>query len=436
MQRTSRITYGQCLVLASPTPAYQSNVDNLSGLKRVQSADVQFAFQRKRFKQIGDAKFIGDVNLTNPDVNLSLNYFYSNGTNEVLLGLNVDGSSAGVLSGLRRPNVSNNFYLIFGSGINNEVLLETSDSNFENNYNVMSFGNCFLNSYSMSAGVGNILSVNAELQADNVELQPYDGGHAIPALNPSTNKPDTTHEYRIKTGFFVNTTNQDGLIPSAFAPSGVKLTLPANNNVPGLELTGESRSAFINSFDLSFGIERTALYGFGSIYPYGRRAMLPILGQLQFSAIASEFQSGDLNHLVRLDENTEVSQDFTIDLLHSGSTGLQINIDSAKFDAQSLSQSIGDFGSIDCSLSFSISDTTGLRFSTPPLILEQPDSGPAMKVVATGMSPLTYQWYNASGPIALASGPSYTATTDGNYYCVIENDLGSATTNPQNVDVP
>ena len=164
--------------------------------------------------------------------------------------------------------------------------------------------------------------------------------------------------------------------------------------------------------------------------------MLPILGQLQFSAIASEFQSGDLNHLVRLDENTEVSQDFTIDLLHSGSTGLQINIDSAKFDAQSLSQSIGDFGSIDCSLSFSISDTTGLRFSTPPLILEQPDSGPAMKVVATGMSPLTYQWYNASGPIALASGPSYTATTDGNYYCVIENDLGSATTNTQYVDVP
>ena len=78
MQRTSRITYGQCLVLASPTPAYQSNVNNLSGLKRVQSADVQFAFQRKRFKQIGDAKFIGDVNLTNPDVNLSLNYFYSN----------------------------------------------------------------------------------------------------------------------------------------------------------------------------------------------------------------------------------------------------------------------------------------------------------------------------------------------------------------------
>ena len=54
------------------------------------------------------------------------------------------------------------------------------------------------------------------------------------------------------------------------------------------------------------------------------------------------------------------------------------------------------------------------------------------------MSPLTYQWYNASGPtlIPTASGPNYTATTDGYYYCVIENDLGSATTNAQYVDVP
>ena len=438
MQRTTRINYSQCLVLASPKPAYQSNETNLTGLKRIQSASVDFAFSRQRYKQIGSADFVGDINLTNPEITLGLNYLYSNGTNELMLGLNVDGA-AGVLSGIRRPNQSNNFYLLVSTGLNNQPLTELSNTDFKDNYNVYSFGNCFLNTYSVKGGVGNLVSVDAEIQADNMQLVEYTTGYDIPALNPSTNLPDKTHAYKIETGFFKNTTNQDGLIPSAFAPSGVKLTLPSNNNVPGLELTGvNQRSAFINSFDLSFSIERIALYGFGSIYPYGRRALLPVLGQLQFSALASEFASGDLNQLVRLDENKEVSQDFTIDLLHSGSTGLQINIDNAKFDAQSFSPSIGNNAEITCNLSFSVSDTTGLRFSTPPLILQQPDSGPTMEVVATGMSPLTYQWYNSSGPalVSDATGPTFSPSSDGDYYCVIENDLGSATTNNQYVDVP
>lgn len=436
MARTTRITYGQCLVLASPTPAYQSNENNLTGLKRVQSANVDFAFSRQRYKQIGSANYVGDVNLTNPEIQLDLNYFYSNGTNEVMLGLNVDGASAAVLSGIRKPNQSNNFYLLYGSGINNEPLLETNDNNFINNFNVLSLGNCFLNSYSIQGSLGNLVSVDASIQADNIELQPYDGGHAIPSLNPSTNKPDTTHEYRIKKSFFKNTTNQDGLITSAFAPSGIKLTLPTNNNVPGLELTGSAGSAFINSFALSFDIERVALYGFGSIYPYGRRALLPVLGQFQFSATASEFQSGDLNQLVRLDENKEVNMDFTIDLIHSGTTGLQIGINNAKFDAQSFRESINDFGSIDCNLSFSVSDTTGLRFSTPPLILSHPvdTSGPSgpLTVVATGMTPLTYKWYTSDGSGPVATTQTY-SPDDGDYYCVVHNDLGSAQTNVASV---
>ena len=74
MQRTTRINYSQCLVLASPKPAYQSNETNLTGLKRIQSASVDFAFSRQRFKQIGSADFVGDINLTNPEITLGLNY--------------------------------------------------------------------------------------------------------------------------------------------------------------------------------------------------------------------------------------------------------------------------------------------------------------------------------------------------------------------------
>ena len=433
MARTNRITYGQCLILGSPRPANQSNENNLTGLKRVQSANIDFSFNRQRFKQIGSANYVGDVNITNPNITLGVDYLYSNGTNEVVLGLNVNGATDAVLSGLRRPLQDNNFYVMFGSGLKDEVLLIDSDTEFQNNFNITALGNCFLNQYSIQAQVGQLVAVNASVQADNIEVEPYTTGHSIPAINSSTKAPDTAYAYKIKKQFFKNTTNQDGLIESALAPSGIKLTLPNNMNVPGLQFTGAGNSAFIDSFSLEFSIDRTALYGFGTIYPYGRRAILPVLGNLSLSAVASEFQSGTLYDLVKLDDNADRGYGFTVDFIGaSGSTGLQIEIEGAKMDSQGLAESIGDNASIDASFSFSMSDTSGLKFSTPPLILNQPqDATGPLAVVATGKHDLFYQWYNTSGTAGGDStGPTITPEArNENYYCVVTNDLGTAHSN-------
>jgi len=414
-------------------------------MKRVQSASLNFSFARQRFKQIGSADFVGDVNITNPDITLGMNYYYTNGTNEMLLGLNVDGAKGAALSGLRRPNQDNNFYLLIGSGINDEVLLTSSDSDFKDNFNTMALGNCFLNSYSLGGAVGQLVGVEASIQADNVELQAYDddGGKLIPAIDSATQQPSTSNKYKIKKSFFQNTTNQDGLIDSALAPSGIKLTFPSNVNVPGLEFTGDNRSAFINSFGLEFSIDRTALYGFGSIYPYGRRAVLPVLGTLSFSATASEFQEGTLNELVRLDENNERSYDFALSLLGaSGNTGLQIHVEGARMDNEGFSQAVTDFGSMEASLSFSMSDMSGLKISTPPLIVNQPVGGTnpvALSVQATGKTStdtavynadgFKYEWYKDGAAIGSSNSRSYTTSAAGDYYVVVSNELGNSTSN-------
>ena len=433
MARTNRITYGQCLILGSPRPANQSNENNLTGLKRVQSATLDVSFNRQRFKQIGSPNYVGDVNITNPNITLGVDYLYSNGTNEVVLGLNVNGASSAVLSGLRSPVQDNNYYILFGSGTKDEVLLTDTDTDFKDNFNITALGNCFLNSYAIQGAVGEVVGVSASVQADNVEVMPYTTGHSIPAISQSTKAPDTTYAYKVKTQFFKNTTNQDGLIESALAPSGIKLTLPNNVNVPGLEFTGAGNSAFINSFGLEFSIDRTALYGFGSIYPYGRRALLPVLGSLNLSAIASEFQSGTLYDLVKLHDNADRGYGFTVDFIgESGATGLQIEVEGAKMDAQGLSESIGDNALINANFSFSMSDTSGLKFSTPPLILDQPSDSPtSLSVVATGKHNLTYQWYNTSGTAGGDStGPTITPEArNEDYYCVITNDLGTADSN-------
>jgi hypothetical protein len=453
MPRTNRITYGQCLVLASPRPADQDNTANLTGMKRTQSAAVDFSFSRQRFKQIGTADFVGDVNLTNPEITLAMDYYYTNGTNEMLLGLNVDGAKGGALSGIRLPAQDNNFYVLLGSGVNDQALLTQKDADFKDNYTVTALGNCFLNSYSIGASVGSLAVVRAEVQADNISAEPYNNvapGMAIPAIDLSTQKPSATNKYRIKKSFFKNTTNQDGLIPSAMAPSGIKLTLPNNVNVPGLEFTGaNSRSAFINSFGLEFSIDRTALYGFGSIYPYGRRAILPVLGTLSFSATASEFQSGNLNDLVILDNNKEAFFDFTIDIMGaSGITGARWEVEGARADSQSLSQSIGDNGGIDAQFSFSMSDASGLKFSTPPLIINHPtgsaSSGATLEVQATGRTStdssvynadgFKYQWYSLAPLAAVGTNQgSYATAATGNYYVVVSNELGESRSNISSV---
>ncbi len=453
MPRSNRITYGQCLVLASPRPANQDNTANLTGMKRTQAASINFSFSRQRFKQIGSADFVGDVNVTNPDITFATDYYYTNGTNEMLLGLNVDGAKGAALSGIRRPSQDNNFYILFGSGIKDEVLLTDSNNLFKDNYNVTALGNCFLNSYSISASVGALVSVSAQVQADNISVEPYNTtvpGMSIPAIDASTSKPSATNKYRIKKSFFKNTTNQDGLIPSALEPSGIKLTLPNNVNVPGLEFTGSNgRSAFINSFTLEFSIDRTALYGFGSIYPFGRRALLPVLGSLSFSATASEFQSGNLNDLVILDNNKEAFYDFTIDMMgQSGISGARWEVQGARADSQGLSQSIGDDGSMEAKFSFSMSDASGLKFSTSPLIINQPTGtaslGDTLYVQATGRTSIDAGVYNVDGfkyewfkdGVAYGSNQPSAATSPssaGDYYVVISNELGSATSNTSEV---
>ena len=92
-------------------------------------------------------------------------------------------------------------------------------------------------------------------------------------------------------------------------------------------------------------------------------------------------------------------------------------------------------------LTFSLADgftvTTGA--DTPPSITQHPQSqtvppggSATFAVVASGTEPLDYQWYDSTGEIAGATAASYTinpvAEEDaGNYWCVVENDFGTDT---------
>ena len=405
---TNRITYGQSAIAVSQPPANSDNISNLTGLKRVQSASIDFAFARERFKQIGSPDFVGQVQLRNADIGLTVDYLYSNGTNEAMMGLNVNGEDGTALKYIKKENQDRNYYILMGTGDNQEPNL---NSIFKNKFNVMALGNVFLESYGLSASVGSPVAVSSNLSAYNVVMNEYNdstNGETIPAIDTTKvgpGEPVLDKNYKITSDVFQNTTNRDGNIHSAFSAGDIELIL-ANVNEPGIEFTGSNpvRSASINSLNIDFSIERTDLYGLGSMYPYGKRAVLPILGTLNFSALATEFTSGNLNEFL----SGKNDYNFTFNLKDhcSGITGLQLKVENAQLDSQGLSDSLGDNASITASFGFSMSDVSGLKVSTPPLIVNQPVSaasaGDTLYVQPTGKTSggaaynadgFKYEWY-------------------------------------------
>jgi hypothetical protein len=89
-----------------------------------------------------------------------------------------------------------------------------------------------------------------------------------------------------------------------------------------------------------------------------------------------------------------------------------------------------------------MSDMSGLKFSTPPLIINQPigAANPALlSVQATGRTStdssvynvdgFKYEWYKDDVVIGSSNDRSYTTSAAGDYYVVVSNELGSATSN-------
>jgi len=447
---TNRITYGQSAIAVSQPPANSDNTSNLTGLKRVQSASVNFAFARERFKQIGSPDYVGQVQVKNADIGLDVNYFYSNGTNEAIMGLNVNGEDSTALKYVKKENQDRNYYLLMGTGDNQEPNI---NSLFKNKFNVMALGNVFLDSYSLSAGVGSPLAVTTRLSAYNVVMNQYNdatNGETIPAIDTTKTgpgEPVLNKKYKITPSVFQNTTNRDGNIHAAFAAGDIELIL-ADVKEPGIEFTGSSpvRSATIESMDVGFSIDRTDLYGLGSMYPYGKRAILPILGTLSFSALATEFTSGNLNEFISGEHNYNFT--FNIKDNCSGQTGLQMVVENAQLDSQGLNDTLGDNASITASFGFSMSDVSGLKISTPPLIVNQPVSAASnpvtLSVQATGRTStdtsvynadgFKYQWYSLEPLAAIGSNHrNYTTSATGNYYVVVFNELGEARSNTSSV---
>lgn len=422
----NRIQYGQSLILCSDSPSNRSNSGLLTGLRRIQDVNIDYSINRKRGKQVGSTNYFDDVVLNNLQIGCSFSYLYNNGQTEALIGLNVDGASGYATKYLTKKNQDRNYYIIFGSGNTNEPFEENS---FVNSYDVCALGNCYLESYSFSARVGEPIRANAQLSALNMKMEEYSDNTTryIPAVDTSLGYPPNTYKYTLNTGDFLNL-NQDGRNNVTINPGDMLLTLPTGVIAPGMLFTGSATdSANLQSFELSFSIERNELYGFGSMYPKDKRAIFPVVGNASFSAIASEFQTG-ITHLINT--SGEKQHHFTFVFKNqSGSIALQLEIENAKIDTQSFNEGIGGNAEISVSMSFPISDSAGFKLKTPPIILNHPNAGTGpLSMMATGNSTISYAWYNATGPTLVSSSRTFNPVANGDYFGTATNSFDTVRT--------
>ena len=173
------ISYENIALFQSSTPAH--NVDsnsgqNISFLPLVQGINFSIDIGRTNARALGTKEFIDQSNRSAPNVNLTINTIENFGHlfSDLISGLSVEG-------GL---NTDKNFYAVLGSKRAFDI---SSDSVMGKE--TLGFGNCFLNSISISQSIKGLLRSEYTYVGSNVQAETLT--NSLAASNTFITKDDT-----------------------------------------------------------------------------------------------------------------------------------------------------------------------------------------------------------------------------------------------------
>lgn len=367
------------LVVMGDAPAWKTTQDFGRLMCLVQSCDFSIENDRQKTKQLGSQSYaINDITRA-PQANLSMNYYltpYMN--NELLLGFY--GSANVYEPALRDLKSRNqNAYIIVDTEENRDGfdLFRSSSpqtSNFSG-FNALSFGNCYLNKYSVAFAVNTIPVVNVGLSSSNVRFESLTGSKiSIPAINSVSGNSlnsgffDLSGLYQTLTGGYI----ADDQFPTTEYNPPVTTANHSQFVLQDLQCGGVGLSAaskpILQSFNLDLDLARTDLYGLGSNYVYDRKLEFPANGQVQISCLVSGIDSGNFNSMLTGESNYSLEVSFA-DVAQSN-TGFY-KIEGAKLDNISYAMQVNGEMSFNASFSFQANETGGfftkrrLDLSTP-----------------------------------------------------------------------
>ena len=338
------------------TEAYRQ-LNLLHSIDRVQSISYNINVPHTNINQINKRGLVAREIVEYPTVDLNFDYLLCGTKNEARIGLNVnyplfnypfvgepyyaDNQNVSLLSGFFEPNKGRTFQRTWqefpvhqyrdcrniyvavnqeGGDIDQNYfkedfteadLYQGIDDNAPN-YQVISFGNCYLNSYSTNGAVGSFASASVSYTAYNVSFDMSGSGFMAPNIETKNGKLENETEVTIP-----RVLAQEGY--SALKAGDIAIT---TDSFSGLGVDFDK--LHIQSYGIDINLNKEPLPNMGYRFPVDNRPNTPIFATLSLDGIVESANSGSLVDLITINSG----YDFTIKVdptRCTGSTAAPIN---------------------------------------------------------------------------------------------------------------
>jgi hypothetical protein len=319
---------------------------------------------RSRNKQLSSQSFSQEALQFSPLVDLSFNYTSSlSFENENLLGFFFRANEFLESNFKDASKYSNNLYFLISDLDHYDFINQVVSKGNLNGVTAICFGNCFLNSYSLSLPSTSLPTSSVTMQAVNMEMKTINGNTIeMPSINLSAGNQVGGCSLLLETGSFVQSlqrlNTQTGNFPILPTKDSTFFQISTENlQVPSTAFAPFDNCA-IQSLDLSFAIDRENSYGFGSDFIYDSKIKFPILGTLDVSLVSMNLNTGEATLTGVMKNESGYNLELTFSGLNSQSKTLQIN--SAKLNSHSYPIQYGGFLTTNFNFDFQCNEYTGV----------------------------------------------------------------------------
>jgi hypothetical protein len=306
-------------------------------LSRIQSIELGLELPRQDIEFLDSN--IQSVLIERPVVSLNYTYYPTNGENERLIGFftNITGNA------IKKLNQEKNYYISY---LENSFDYNSYRELQPSVYKTLGLGNMLVDSWSISASVGDLVVANASLRGFN--LVSYTG---LPSgLESPTIKKTDGLEY----GNLFSLPNgqpQYDILPlnpadgiSALSAGDIIMRFPTGSAFATL-MSGD-KSCILQDFNFNVFIQRDQSQNLGEVFP-ARPIKFPLQISLETNAILQEYQA---QKLIELNCN-DVSHDVEIIMKQNCAYNslLKLNLRKLRLKSQNMSQSLGGLGMVNVS---------------------------------------------------------------------------------------
>lgn len=353
-------------VVIGESPSWKSTPETGRLFTLVQNCDINFNVERQSLKQLGSKKYIINDLSRAPSVDLNLNYYFSPYiNNELLMGFNgYDEIDRPAFENIYQKN--HNFYIFInneeGENALDEIKLDNPQNINYNNFNLLSFGDCYLNKYSLAFSLGQVPVVSASFKCSNMQFESQINtglGIVSPSKHPLKNG-DSYLEldelyYQLSNGNIRgDIEGRNEYNPPVVVPHNSQFILQ-NLQIASIPLAKEHKP-ILQDFSININFDRVDLHGLGSNQPYDRKLQYPITAEITLSSLVSGFYAGFLNEI----ETNEMGYDLDLSFSsnNANATGWY-KFKNAKLNNFNYSMPINNIMKFNASFSVEIDDENG-----------------------------------------------------------------------------